>query len=84
MRKNVTPSLIHAISENWENRRRAEETQELIEAIVAELKQDYREWQRNHRMTSEAQAHWEGLIADVQDQAFWDKLDHLLQFSFDY
>lgn len=57
MRKNVTPSLIHAISENWEDRRRAEETQELIEAIVAKLKQDYRAWQRGHRMTSEAQAH---------------------------
>ena len=84
MRKNVTPSLIHAISENWEDRRRAEETQELFEAIVAKLKQDYRAWQRGHRMTSEAQAHWEGLIADVQDQMFWDKMDHLLQFSFDY
>lgn len=84
MRKNVTPSLIHSISENWEDRRRAEETQELIEAIVAELKQDYRAWQRKNRLTPDAQAHWEGLIADVQNQDFWDKMDHLLNFSFDY
>ena len=84
MRKNITPNLIHAIAENWEDRRHAEETQEIIEAIVAELKQDYREWQRKHRMTPEAQAHWEGLIADVQDRMFWEKIDHLLDFYFDY
>lgn len=84
MKKNVTPSLIHAISENWEDRRRAEETQELIEAIVAELKQDYRAWQRKNRLTPDAEAYWEGLIADVQNQDFWDKMDHLLNFSFDY
>ena len=84
MTKNVTPNLIHAIVENWDDSRKGEETQEIVEAIVAELKQDYRSWQRKHRMTPEAQAYWEGLIADVQNQDFWDKMDHLLHFSFDF
>ena len=84
MTKNVTLNLIHAIVENWDDSRKGDETQEIVEAIVAELKQDYRAWLRKHRMNPEAQAYWEGLIADVQNQDFWDKMDHLLNFSFDY
>lgn len=85
MRKNIDPRLIRWISENWEDSRNAEEVQEIVEAIVAELKQDYREYQRKHsRISDEACAHWEGLICDVQDQVFWNKMDHLLDFSFDF
>lgn len=84
MRKTVTPSMIEWIRKNWEDRRNAGEVQELVEAIAAELKHEYRAFQRSHRATPEAQVHWECLIADVQDQMFWDKMDHLLHFSFDY
>lgn len=83
MKKNINPNMIQWISQNWEDRRNAEEVQEMIEAIVAGLKQDYRAWQRSHRDPN-GQAHWESLIADVQDQMFWDKMDHLLHFTFDY
>lgn len=83
MKKNINPNMIQWISQNWEDRRNAGEVQELVEAIVAELKQDYRVWQRGHR-DPEGQAFWESLIADVQDKMFWDKMDHLLHFSFDY
>ena len=84
MKKNVTPGMIEWISRNWEDPRNAGEVQEMIEAIVAELKQDYRAWQRHHRATPEEVAEWERLIADAQDKCFWDNMDYLLHFNFDY
>ena len=83
MKKSIRPDMIEWISRNWEDRRKAGEVQELVEAIVAELKQDYRAWQRSHR-DPQGQAFWESLIADVQDKMFWDKMSLLLHFSFDY
>lgn len=83
MRKNVRPDMIEWISRYWDDRRKGGEVQEVVEAIVAELKKDYRAWQRSHR-DPEGQAHWESLIADVQDNMFWVKINHLLHFSFDY
>ncbi len=83
MTKNVRPDLIEWISRNWEDRRNAQQVQEMVEAMVAELKKDYRAWQRGHR-DPEGQAFWENLIADVQDEMFWDKMNHLLHFSFDF
>ena len=83
MKKNIRPDMIEWISRNWEDRRKAGDVRELVEAIVAELKQDYRAWQRGHR-DPKGQAFWESLIADVQDEMFWDKMDKLLHFSFDY
>lgn len=85
MQIRITPDLIHEIAENWEDPRKGEETQEMIEAIVAELKKDYRDYQRRHyNMSDEDAAHWEGLISDVTSREFWDKIDHLLQFRFEY
>ena len=84
MKKYIRPDMVEWISRNWEDRRNAEQVHELVEAIVAELKQDYRAWQRRNRLTPDAQAYWEGIIADVQTQDFWDKMDHLLHFSFDF
>jgi len=82
---NMSPKLIHDIAENWEDPRKGEETQELIEAIVAELKKDYRNFQRkNPRMSEETIAHWESLISDVTELDFWCKFDHLLNFGFEY
>ncbi|MBR4251665.1 MAG: hypothetical protein IKQ15_05155 [Kiritimatiellae bacterium] len=82
---NLTPKLINQIANNWEDPRKAEETQELIEAIVAELKKDYRAFQRKHsRISDEDVAHWEDLIADVTNPEFWYKFDHLLNFGFEY
>ncbi len=82
MTKRVSPDMIHYIATNWEDRRRAGEVQELVEAIVAELKQECRAAQRKGRR--EEVAFWESLAADVQDQMFWDKLDTMLHFSFDF
>lgn len=82
---NVTPKLINQIANNWEDPRKAEETHELIEAIVAELKKDYRNFQRKHsRISAEDAAHWESLISDVETPEFWYKFDHLLNFGFEY
>ncbi len=82
MRKNITPSMIQWIYKNWEDRRNAGEVQELVEAIVAELKQDCREAQRRGRRDDVAT--FESMIADAQDKTFWEKMDYLLNFSFDY
>lgn len=82
MRKNVRPDMIEWISRNWEDRRNAGEVQEMVEAIVAELKQECRAAQRKGR--SEDAAFWESLAADAQDQLFWDKMATLLHFSFDF
>ena len=42
MRKKVDSSLINYFASKWESPRDAEEIQEISEAIVAEIKQDYR------------------------------------------
>ena len=82
MTKYIKPDLIEWISRNWEDRHKAGQVQELVEAIVAELKQECREAQRKCRR--EEVALWESLAADAQDQMFWDKLATLLHFSFDF
>ena len=85
MKVNCDRKLIRYISENWDDDRKGQEVQEMLEAIVAELKKDFREYQRRHsRISDEAIAHWEGLICDVQNRDFWDKFDHLLDFGFEF
>lgn len=82
---NMTPEVINEIAKNWEDPKKAEETQELIEAIVAELKKDYRNYQRKHSYMSDEDAqHWESLISDVTNPEFWYKFDHLLNFGFEF
>ena len=57
----------------------------MIEAIVTELKKDFREYQRKHsRISDETVSHWEGLICYEQNRDFWDKFDHLLHFGFEF
>ncbi len=63
---------------------RAQEVQDMLEAIVVELKSDLRDFERRHRMTDEDRAHWGALIADVPTREFWEKMDHMLDFSFDF
>ena len=46
MKKSINASLVKFIIENFDDRQRADEVQELIEAIVAEIKQDYRKCRR--------------------------------------
>lgn len=82
MKKSVNTSMIEWISRNWEDPRHAGEVQEMVEAIVAELKQDCRAAQRNGKR--ELVAVLESLIGDAQDEMFWDKLYYLLHFNFDY
>ena len=85
MRINCDTKLIRYISENWEDERNGQKVQEMVEAIVAELKKDFRAYQRKHSRISDATMnHWHGLICDVQDRDFWEKLDHLLDFSFEF
>ena len=77
--------LARFISENWEDSRKSQEVNEMIEAIVAELKNDYRNYQRKHsRISDEAIAFWEGLICDVQNRSFWDKMDYMLGFNYNF
>lgn len=84
MRKKVDSSLINYLGSKWDSPREAEEVQEIVEAIVAEIKQDYRSYQRSHGRNPEAEAFFEGLICDVQSPDFWQKLDYMLGFEFDY
>ncbi len=76
--------MIRFLVENWEDQRRSEEVADMIAAIVAELQADYREAVRKGRMSPEEEAYWEGLMDDVQNEEFWGKFDHLLNFSFRY
>ena len=85
MKINCDGKFIRYISENWDDDRNGQKVQEMIGAIVAELKKDFREYQRKHsRISDEAIDHWEGLICDIQNRDFWDKVDHLLGFCFEY
>ena len=84
MKKRVDTRLVDYIVDNWDDNRNGEEVQELVEAIVAELKQDYRNWQRTHRSNADAEAFWEGLICDVQSLEFWEKFQYMSSFEFDY
>ena len=84
MKIKVDPSFISKVYHEWES----EETQEVIEAVIAELKMDCREYLRHHYCSSseaeEVQNHFENLIAQVQNKEFWDQMDHLLHFGFEY
>ena len=85
MKINCDAKLVRYISENWDDERKSQEVQEMVEAIVAELKKDFRNYQRKHsRVSDEIIAYWESLICDVQNIDFWDKIDHLLHFSFEF
>jgi len=84
MKQKINSSLVGFILENWDDNRKGEEVQEIIEAIVAGIKQDYRDYQRKHRCTPEDEALWEGLICDVQSLEFWEKFDYMNSFEFDY
>ena len=84
MKKRVDSGLVEYILRNWDDNRNGEEVQEIIEAMVAELKQDYREDQRRHGRSPESEAFWEGLIADIQSVEFWEKFDYMNRFEFDY
>ena len=83
MKKRVDSSLVEFILKNWNDSYRGEEVQEIIEAIVAELKQDYRDYCRRES-NPEVEACFEGLICDVQTIEFWMKFDYLSRFNFDY
>ena len=85
MKINCDAKLVRYISENWNDKRKSQEVQEMVEAIVAELKNDFRNYQRKHsRISDEDITFWEGLICDVQGQSFWDKMDYMLGFNFDF
>ena len=84
MKKRVDSNLIDFILKNWDNPRYGEEVHEIVEAIVAEIKQDYREQQRRHGRNAEAEAFFESLIGEVQSPDFWDKIAYMLGFEFDY
>lgn len=84
MKRCIDRKLTKYIVDNWEDRTRAQEVQDMLEAIVVELKSDLRDFERRHRMTDEECAHWESLIADVPTREFWEKIDHMLDFSFDF
>ena len=82
MNINITPSFIEKIVKNWED----DETPEIIEAIVAELKRDRRKACLNcsRRRAEEIQSHFDELIGQVQNEEFWGQMDHLLHFGFEY
>ena len=84
MKKSINASLVKFIIENFDDRQKADEVQELIEAIVAEIKQDYRECRRRRGDDKETEVFFEGLICDVQTHEFWEKFDYMNRFEFDY
>ena len=84
MKKTVNSSLVQFILKNWDDSRNGEEVQEIIEAIVAQIKQDHRDYQRRHGRNDEADAFYESVICYVQSPEFWDKLDYMSGFEFDY
>lgn len=84
MKKHIDSRLVEFILKNWNDNRNAQEVQDIIEAIVAELKQDCRDCQRRRGYNEETEAFFEGLISDVQTPEFWDKFDYMSSFEFDY
>ncbi len=78
---NINEKLIDYLANKWDKEK---DVQEIVFAIVAELKQDKRKAQRNYHYSDEDEAYWDNLIESVQEQEFWQKMDHLLHFSFDY
>ena len=85
MKINCDAKFATYLVENWNDPQKGQKVQEMVEAIVSELKKDYREYQRKHsRMSDESVAHWEGLICDVQDLCFWEKIEHIMHFYFEF
>lgn len=85
MKINCDVKFATYLIKNWNDPKMGPKVQDMVEAIVAELKKDYREYQRKHpRMSDEAVAHWEGLICDVQDLCFWEKVEHMWNFNFEF
>ena len=82
MKIHVSQSFIEKVVQRWED----EETSEIIEAIVAELKKDCRKecLYCSQRRREEIQSHYDGLIVQVQNEEFWVQMDHLLHFNFEY
>lgn len=74
----ITPSVIAQICESFET----QETQDLLEAMAVELKQDLRKQFHRRRFDDET---LEMLIANVQDISFWNQMNLLLNnFSMDF
>ena len=72
---NLTPTLIQKLSDNFND----SEVQDLLLAIIAELKQDARK-ARNQEMRD----FLIDLSEKVKDESFWWAVDYLNHFSFDY
>ena len=74
----ITPSVIAKICETFDK----QETHDLLEAMVVELKQDLRKQVYRRRFDDET---LEMLIANVQDISFWNQPNLLLNnFSMDF
>ena len=74
----ITPFFVEKICETFDK----QETQDLLEAMVVELKQDLRKQVHRRRYDDEVV---ETLIANVLDVSFWEQLDLVLNnFSFDF
>ena len=74
----ITPSVIAKICETFDK----QETQDLLEAMVVELKQDLRKQIHRRRYDDKIV---EMLIANVQDISFWNQMNLLLNnFSMDF
>ena len=84
MKKRVDTRLVDYIVSNWDDNRNGEEVQEIVEAIVAEIKQNHREYQRRHGRNDEDDAFFEGMVCDVQSLEFWEKFQYMSSFEFDY
>ena len=80
----VDKKLIEYISKNWDDRKNAQEVSDIIQAIVTELKKDYRKESRSYSFQQEDDIHYQGLIDEVQTKMFWDNMAHMLNFYFDF
>ena len=74
----ITPSVVANICESFDT----PDTQDLLEAMMVELKQNLRKQVLRRRFDDET---LEMLIANVQDVSFWNQLNLLLNnFNFDF
>ena len=81
MRKYVNERFAWDVYKYWDD----EETQEIVEALVAEIKKENREWARKHSYGSDEERQYrEDLLDSLHDRGFWFKFALLSDWEFDF
>lgn len=81
MRKHVNERFAWDVVNNWDD----EETQEMIEALEAEIKRENRDWARKHSYGSdEERGYREEVPGALHDRSFWFKFALLSDWEFEF